>query len=373
MSPPIDVSELPVAAQRALTPDAPAPLRQMAAKGILPGAKPEHLVTLLAALSQDADPILAATARTTLSQLPDNVRDGALQGNLQPVVIEALVELFGDRPAVVEQLLRMPRIGENAIVRLAERATEHIGELVATNETLLLTFPRAIEALYMNKRVRMSTADRVLELAVRNQLELGIPAYKEAAQAIANELIAEPSIEPTPDDLLFQHIDRVAEATALSDDEDTHAIDDEGKELLREKFLPLFASISQMTITQKIRRGILGTSAERMLLIRDNNRLVASAAASSPLLNESEAARIASNRNVIDDVLRIIAQNRTFTRNYQVKLNLVLNPRTPLSFSSRMVTHLRDNDLRSISKSRNVPANIQALARQQLSRKQGGG
>jgi hypothetical protein len=143
--------------------------------------------------------------------------------------------------------------------------------------------------------------------------------------------------------------------------------------MLREKFLPLFASISQMTITQKIRRGILGTSAERMLLIRDNNRLVASAAASSPLLNESEAARIASNRNVIDDVLRIIAQNRTFTRNYQVKLNLVLNPRTPLSFSSRMVTHLRDNDLRSISKSRNVPANIQALARQQLSRKQGGG
>jgi hypothetical protein len=371
MSSPIDLSELPPPVQRVLAAGAPLPLRQMAAKGVLPGAKPEHLVTVLAALGQDSDPAIVAAATQTLRQLPPQVRDGALQSDLQPAAIEALLHAFGTEPSVVERLLRMRRVSERVVVQLAEQATEQTGELVATNETLLLAYPRAIEALYMNKRVRMSTADRILELAVRNKLELGIPAYKEAAQAIANELIPEASAEPTPDDLLFQQIDRLASEAELSDDEDTHDTDEEGKELLKEKFMPLYASISQMTITQKIRRGILGTSAERMLLIRDNNRLVASAAASSPLINENEAARIASNRNVIDDVLRIIAQNRALTRNYQVKLNLVLNPRTPLSFSSRMLPHLRDNDLRAISKSKNVPSNIQAMARQQLLRKQG--
>jgi hypothetical protein len=369
---PIDPSELPAPALKALSPASPGPLRLMAAKAVLPGVKPEHLVTVLALLTADDDAVLAATAKQTLANLPPLIRDGALRADLQTGVIEALVGHLDHTSELIEQVLRLPRIGEHALLQIAERATEQVGELVATNETLLLAFPKAIEALYMNKRVRMSTADRVLELAVRNKLELGIPAYKEAALAIANELIPEASTEPTPDDLLFQYIDRVAEAAALEAEEDTHEEDEEGKEQLRDKFLPLFASISQMTITQKIRRAILGTSAERMLLVRDNNRLVASAAASSPMLNENEAARIASNRNVLDDVLRIIAQNRNFTRNYQVKLNLVTNPKTPLTFSARMVPHLRDNDLRMIAKSRNVAANIQALARQQLLRKQGG-
>src|SRR5690606_1643171 len=142
-------------------------------------------------------------------------------------------------------------------------------------------------------------------------------------------------------DLLFRETEQLAQAHQLAVDADTHERDEEGEEQLRPEFKPLYARIASMTITQKIRRAILGTSAERMLLVRETNKLVASAAASSPMLTENEAARIASNRNVIEDVLRIIAQNRSFTRSYQVKLNLVTNPRTPLSFSSRMVPHLR--------------------------------
>ena len=53
-----------------------------------------------------------------------------------------------------------------------------------------------IEKLYMNKSVRMSTADRLIELAVRNGLTLGIPAFKEAAEAIKETLITEPTDEP---------------------------------------------------------------------------------------------------------------------------------------------------------------------------------
>ena len=58
------------------------------------------------------------------------------------------------------------------------------------------------------------------------------------------------------------------------------------------------------------------------------------------------------------------------TRNYQVKLNLVGNPRTPFAFSSQMIPHLRDNDLRSLAKSKNVPGAIAQAAKRHLSRKQ---
>jgi hypothetical protein len=365
----IDLLALAPAAQKVLSKQLPGPALLMAAKGIVPGLKPADLITVVSVLSQDDDPQLASAARGTLANLPPAIVQGALSSPLQEPVIACLALQLGDQPNVVEQLLRMPAIGADTLVHLATHATESIGELIATNENLLLKHPVVIETLYLNKRVRMSTADRLIELAVRNGIELAIPAFKLAAQAIANELIPEATEEPNFDDLLFQEAERLAEAAELELDDDTFEVNDEGEERLKEKFIPLHAQIAQMSITQKIRRATLGNSAERLLLVRDTNRLVASAAASSPMLNENEAARIAASRNVIDDVLRIIAQNRSFTRSYQVKLNLISNPRTPFTFSSRMIPHLRDNDVRNLAKSKNVPANIQLACRQQMQRK----
>jgi hypothetical protein len=365
----IDTSGLPAPALRMLAPGAPAPLKLMAARGIAPGLKPEVIVTLVCAFTLDPDPALAQTARETLEKLPSPVLQGALATELQGTVLELLAEVQHGDTTIVSRLLGAANITSHALEIVAAKANESIGELIAASDSVLLRFPRVIETLYMNRRVRMSTADRLVDLAVRNKIELKIPAFKQAAAAIANQLIPEPTDERTFDDELFQKAEELAQQIEIADDEDTHETNEKGEEELTEKFLPLYAQIAQMTISQKIRRATLGNGAERMLLVRDSNRLVATAAATSPLMNESEAARIASSRNVIEDVLRIIAQNRDFTRNYQVKLNLVGNPRTPFSFSARLIPLLRDNDLRSLSKSKNVPSAISTAVRQQLSRK----
>ena len=372
MTLPIEIEKLPGPARKILGTGAPAPMRMMAAKGIIPGLRPGDVVTVVALLREDADEKVAEAARGTLAALPPPILGGALSADLEPVVIEALAENLASNHEAVEKLLRMPRIGQAALEHLAERADERAGELIATNEVLMLEHPTVIEKLYMNKRVRMSTADRLLELAVRNGLELGIAAYKEAAAAIKNELIPEPSEEPTFDDVLFIETDQVAQKTALEgDDDDTHEVDDEGEEQLKKKFLPLHAQIAQMTVTQKIRRAMLGSAAERLILVRDANRLVASAAVKSPMMRENEAVRISASRSVSEDVLRSLALNREFTRNYQLKLNLVSNPRTPLTFASRLIPHLRESDLKSLSRSKNVAGAIAQAVKQQLSRKQG--
>jgi hypothetical protein len=241
--------------------------------------------------------------------------------------------------------------------------------VIATNEELMLRNPRAIEKLYMNKRVRMSTADRLIDLAVRNGLELSIPAFKEAAAAIQNELIPEPTEEPTFDDVLFKETGEIAEQLATAEIEDTHEVDEEGEEQVRDKFLPLHAKLAQMTVSQKIRCATLGSAAERLMLVRDPNRLVAAAAAKSPLLRDNEAVQISAARSVSEEVLRIIAMNREFVRHYQVKLNLVQNPRTPFSFAVRLVPHLRESDLRAIARSKNVTGAIAVAVKQQLGRK----
>lgn len=370
MSGPNDSRQLPPIAQKVLSSEAPAPMRQMAARGILPGAKPADVVTVVALLTRQHDETIAKLAQQTLGKLPQPVLDAALDQPLDSTVIECLAFAYSEQAAMVERILRQVSLGQAALEGLAQRADERIGELIATNEQLMLMYPSVIEKLYLNKRVRMSTADRLIELAVRNGLELGIPAYKEAAAAIQNELIAEPTEERTFDDELFVETVAIASTTEVdASSEDTHEVDEEGEEKLREKFLPLHARIAQMTNSQKIRCATLGTSAERLLLMRDPNRLVSASAAKSPLLTESEVIRLTASRSVSDEVLRIFASNRDFTRNYQVKLNLVTNPRTPFTFVARLIPHLRDSELRSLAKSKNVTGTVATSAKQQLDRK----
>jgi hypothetical protein len=345
----------------------------MAAKGVVPGLRPGDLVTVVAALSTDADEKVSEAARDTLRKLPPPMLVGALSQELQAPVVACLCDAYATNADVVERLLRQPRIDVTGLETLALHADERCGELIATNEEALLANPTVIEKLYMNKRVRMSTADRLLELAVRNGLELSLAAFKEAAAAIKNELVAEATEEASPDDLLFAKTDDLASSTDIeSEEDDTHAVDEEGEEQLKDKFLPLYAQIAQMTVTQKIRRAQVGTAAERLLLVRDTNRLVSVAAVKSPAMRENEAVLIAASRNVGEEVLREIARNREFTRNYQVKLNLARNPRCPFTFTARLVPLLRDNDLRDLAKSKNVPSSVQQAARQQLERKRSG-
>src|SRR5690606_32605383 len=107
----------------------------------------------------------------------------------------------------------------------------------------------------------------------------------------------------------------------------------------------------------------------RMLGVRDANPLVAVAALNTPGIGDAEVVRIAGLRNVAEDVLREIANNKEWTRHYMVKLALVSNPRTPFGQASKFVLHLRENDLKALAKSKDVSGAIQTAAKQQLSRK----
>ena len=53
-------------------------------------------------------------------------------------------------------------------------------------------------------------------------------------------------------------------------------------------------------------------------------------------------------------MLRIIAMDREWTRSHQIKLNLVQNPRTPFAFAAKLITHLREHELKALAKSKNV-------------------
>ena len=124
-----------------------------------------------------------------------------------------------------------------------------------------------------------------------------------------------------------------------------------------------------MSVFQKIKLGRLGNKEARGLLVRDRNKVVALATITSPKITDNEVVGFSQSRNVSDEVLRVIARNRHWTRNYKVKLALATNPRCPLAMATKFVVYLHDSDLKTIMRSKDVHAAVSIHARRILMKK----
>ena len=141
---------------------------------------------------------------------------------------------------------------------------------------------------------------------------------------------------------------------------------------MKEKNKPLSFRIRQMSISEKIRMAVVGDAAARSILLRDPNRMVSNAAINSPSMSEPEAAAIAHSKEVAEDILRIIANRKEWTRTYEVKRALTFNPKTPVGISMRFLSHMRPSDLKLLAKSRGVPNPLKTAAKQRLEKKMKG-
>ena len=124
--------------------------------------------------------------------------------------------------------------------------------------------------------------------------------------------------------------------------------------------------IANMNVAKRIALAMKGTREERGILIRDPNRIVTAAVLSSPKMTDTEIAAIARMANVSEDVLRTIALNRAWLKNYQVILGLAKNPKTPIALSMNLLARLNEKDLKLLSTDRNVPDVLRVSARKKI-------
>ena len=121
--------------------------------------------------------------------------------------------------------------------------------------------------------------------------------------------------------------------------------------------------LGSLSIVERMKLAMKGTKGHRAQLIRDPNKLVAAAVLSSPKLTESEVEAFSKMANVSEDVLRTIAINRTWTKNYGVLAGLTRNPKTPPAISMQMLPRLNERDLKMLAIDRNVPEGVRIAAR----------
>jgi hypothetical protein len=128
-----------------------------------------------------------------------------------------------------------------------------------------------------------------------------------------------------------------------------------------------------MGVKDRVKLGQKGDREARNILIRDPNRLVSAAVVNNPRVTEQEVELIAGMRSVNEDVLRLIAMNRSWARNYNIMHSLAKNPRTPIANTMNILTRLQQRDLLAITKSRNVPDAVRKQAQRLVAMRSGKG
>ena len=375
----IPLQKFPEKVRRFVDPAAPEQLKDMLARGLVP-MKPLVQVCALYQLQVIENQRFGRDVTSTIKRMPmQTIRQIATQP-LQPVVLDWLSTIFSDAD-MIRTILLNRLTDDETIVRLASTAVEDQCELIARNQIRLLRTPELIETLYFNRNTRASTADRILDFAARNQLELpNIPHYEEVVAAIRGEL-PKTSAEAEEADRAFKEAqEALAEMTGSSSEEHLEAAGDAladgaGPEAARqddldentkEEVAHAAKKIRELNVSQKVRLALMGTAGDRAVLIRDANKLVSRTVVRSPAVTDSEAMAYAKNKSLNDDVIAYIASNKKWTRHYQVKFNLVMNPKTPLTESMKFLPHLRLNDLRALSRSRDVPGPIRKAAKNMM-------
>lgn len=362
---PLDTTRLSPAAQKAL---GPGPGRMMASRGLVPLPPAEQLAVLYQ-LSLDGE--LGASAQATAKGLPEKVLAAALaDGNLDPRILDLFADFTADKPAAFEALVQNPSTDDSTIARLAGKVGPREVDRIAANEQRLLRHPDIIAAMYLNKHARMSTVDRAVELAVRNNVRVpNLHAWDEIARALEKA-----PASTSEDDALFAMAADAAsgdDSVVTEGDINAEAFDADGNPLPPPpdaKDIPY----ERLSVPAKVRLAMTGNGYARGKAIRDPIKIVSMAAIKSPAVTEFEAKSYAGNQTLSEDVIRYIANRRDWTKNIQVKKALCRNPKTPITDAAKLLPFLLEKDLMMLARSKGVPSAIAAQARKLIQQRKGG-
>ena len=279
-----------------------------------------------------------------------------------------------------------PNTPDEGIAILAAATSDgSLLELISINQQRLIRAPAIIDAIIANA-ARTPDADRRARETRREFFEKergakqiseelrarGLSAaaeFIEAAESISDESFTDADawliaahIEVSDDDIddswlglehleEFQnetHEQRVANVERIINETQL-----ENKELPPER-VALIRRIMLMSVRDRVKLGMKGDREARAVLVRDSNKIVASAVMHNPRITENEVEAVAAMRTVSDEVLRIIALNRSWARSYPVIHNLVRNPRTPIATAIGILPRIRTKDLQQLTQNRNV-------------------
>ena len=374
---PLPLDVLPANFQKHVDPNAPMPLRMMGAKGLVPMG-PKDMATALFMLTFDADANVRETAAKSAAGLADRILAVALRDETaDSQVLDYYVTALSAKTEYLEMLILNPSTPDEAVARVAAMPQDKLLEIIAQNQLRILRHAGIVRALVSNGATRPATVDNITDFCVRSGLVLAdLPAFQAARKRVlgsaadeqaAAEAAAKAAIEEAGAEEALEQIG-AADDTGETPEEpkEDEELDADGKK----KRLTIQQQIGKLSIAKKIEwANKKGNKEVRTILLRDPNKLVQLAVVQSPRITDGEIAKVANSRTSPNEVLQHIYNNRLLLKNYTIKVNLVNNPKVPVAVAMRFLSLLRQSELKTVSKNRNVSRALQSQAQKLLDKK----
>ncbi len=385
----------------------PSNLMQSAARGAL-GVPPGETIEILVYLAIHHK-LFGEQARLTLAGWDEKASlAAAADPKTSPEVLEYFLSLENLRASLLPALAENPTVGEESLAGMAVAGTRSAVEALLTSPRVMNSL-RLLQALQTNAHLRANELGEIAKkLAAlesrraedRDTTEMSVPddviesTVTKYLEANAAELAAEKDkpFQPIP----FQPLGMAHEnaggeaagevapqaapatgsasadaaagrsATATTGKSPGPAIAAQGKRqpipVHEERRDSALQKISKLDIKSRIALAMRGSKEDRAILIRDSTKLVAVAVLESPKVSEGEVEAFATQKNVLEAVLRTIPMKRKFVKNYGIMRNLVFNPRTPLDVSLTLMKNLLVHDLKNLAGNKEVADTIRKLA-----------
>lgn len=358
---------------------APRNIKEFAAQGMLPLAV-EDLIPLQVQLSNDSDEGIASLAKTSLQKVAQETWMRLVdRKDPDHGLIEYCVR--STTHPVKERILLNNTVPDVIVRSMAASESGPLLDIILNNQVRLLRDQQILLALETNPYLNFDQKRRIEEFKTEFFYKKQIEAHEEFVEE--EEVAEEEAVEEIPlaslDDLLAQIPNLDAEAQRIIAQIDSEPSILPTDEEVQSQLLSIFSheelsDISQETLTtyqkvlhmshpEKVRVALLGGKEERTLLIRDPSRQIASLVLRNPKLTDSEMDAFAQMRNLDGQVLREMAENRSFIKRYTVAHSLVKNPKVPSPTALNLLKLLRDMDLKNLERDRNIPELIRRQAK----------
>ncbi len=353
--------------------DAPREARLRAAKGLIP-LPSSDLIPLLYHLLSDEHHQVREEAEGSLEGLPQNILGNFLASSeLHPRILDHFARQSWLDPQLLEVIALNRATSDTTIIFLTEKGNPQTLEIISHNQERMIRSPQIAETLLNNTHLDGVNQERVLSFYQNHilaQPTADLPQEKQEVAALPQE---KQEIAGLPQEMATELPEKLEEKAELPQEAVKIELPAEAKEgtadLSDQQRQSLYQKIQKMKVSEKIKLALRGNKEARGLLVRDTNKIVATSVAKSPKLTDGEVLKICQSRNVCEEVLRIISNNKEWTRNYQIKLELANNPKTPLPMAIKFIGFLRDSDLRMLTRSKNIPQALATAAKRVLSQK----
>ena len=326
------------------------------ARGFLPLPQ-EDLIAVLSFLGGSSDLEIGQLAHDSLKEVP--IRSVLAFASNEASAPEnlALLTRATEDASILEALIRNRSVPDESLVELAGRADPAVQEILVINQARILRAPQILDALLANPRLSIEAKRRALETREEffdKKARLEKLAEEEVADFLDDEPIADLLNKAKEEDAAGV----LAVAPELSEVEK--------KDPLKQS---VFQRLLKMTVAEKVQLAFKGGKSERVLLIRDRNKLVCSAVMRNPRMSEGEAESIAGMRNVDDEVLRLVTMRRDWMTKYKIVIALARNPKVPIGVVVPLINRLTLRDLKGLKDDRGVSEVVRAMSRKAFQQK----